>query len=1096
MTKVFSVRAQTTATHTLWSILPLRALVQFPFIHHVSFVFNFLILLCFSAGPVLAKQNNSRLNQLGAPLISNFDAKLYKAHSQNWAALQDKRGLLYFGNSQGILEFDGQHWRSLPTTGNPMVRSLAMAKDGTIFYGAIGDFGYLEANKQGKLSAKSIKDMLPEEERVFNDVWQIETTSQGVYFLTRSRIFRLHQGKLSSLAGKFASSQAVVINDTIFYVDSERGISRIEGNEVHPIPQLVSLLNGRRIVLTQSGPHKLLAGRTKGDFKEIDLSPLWNQNKNRYVNQESATLAISDFPSELDGLLDEDHAYLYKLITLDDHRFAISTVRAGILIFDRQGKMLQAINKKAGLQDNTVAGIMLDRDNNLWAATNSGISYIELSAPQTVFGAKHGLEGISISAAYFQGRLYLGGFQNIYVKAPFQYDLKNDTPQFHPLKIGTSEVWQFLEVAGDLLAASGRGLYKISGETATKIERSSGNAYCLGFSAAWPDHVFVGLMGGVEVFKKQGGQWQLQGRLQGVKENIRRISTDVNGGLWLNTEVGGLLRVHFKNSSVTDIETHRLGKSHGIPDLIASRTSSVGGELFLSTPKGLYVAEIAPWQASKDETRFVPEPRFGKQFADGSMEVSEIVSDGARGYLLKTTNGIFHVAQATQGRWQVRADAFRGLPMPDDTLFVHPEGGVWLTGESLYRVDLNARSHPSKAYSALISSVRSKGKQLIFEGTHARQGEFFGTALTAAELAQDPMLIPELNYEQNELVFEFSSSFFAKPGSTKFQYRLQGFDHDWSALDHATLKEYTNLPEGLYQFRVRAENVYGQQSDEAVYAFRILAPWYRTWWAYLMWASLAIISMIGAVYIYTWRLRKEKQHLEDLVDERTRQLRDASLTDPLTGLRNRRFISEVLHNDVAAFVGYKNYVISTESAREGMTGKEVFGLFLMDMDHFKHVNDTYGHDAGDQVLKQFADILNNLVRKDDVVIRLGGEEFLVVLKKTKPSYVHVFAKKVLEAVASKEFDLGEGTLLHKTCSVGYASFPVYQKSPDLLSFEQCMMIADMAMYHAKREGRNRAVYLCEGGCCPSNEQEIRKMTSSIEYALKEDFLRIGAVQLN
>ncbi len=1042
------------------------------------------------AGPVYAQ-----IDQVGAPIISNFDAKVYKAHSQNWAAIQDKRGLMYFGNSQGILEYDGQHWRSLATTGNPMVRSLSMATDGTIFYGAIGDFGYLEADKQGKLVAKSIKDLLPEEERVFNDVWQIESSSQGVYFFTRSRIFRLFSGKLTALPGKFASSQAVVLNDTIFYVDSERGISRIDGNEIHSIPQLASLLNGRRIVLTRSGEHKLLAGRTKGDFKEIDLSPLWNAEKSRYINTEAATPIVADFPTELDGLLDEDHAYLYKLITLNSDRFAISTVRAGILIFDRQGKLQQAINKNGGLQDNTVAGIMLDRDHNLWAATNSGISHIELSAPQSVFGAKQGLEGISISAAYYQGRMYLGGFQNIYVKAPFRYDLKNDTPQFHPLKNGTSEVWQFLEVAGDLLAASGRGLYRITGETASKVEQSSGNAYCLGYTPAWPDHVFVGLMGGVEVFKKQGSQWVLQGRLHGVKENIRRISTDVNGGLWLNTEVGGLLRVHFKNNRVTDIATHRIGSEHGIPDLIASRTSSIGDQLYLATPKGLYVAKIAPWQETKDDTRFVPEPRFGAQFADGSLELSEIVSDGGAGFLLKTSGGIFHLTSTNQGRWIANASAFRGLPMPDDTLFVHPQGGVWLTGEALYRVDLGNPIAADKHFSSLISSVRSKGKQAIFEGTHAQVGAHLGGVLTVAQLAQNLSLIPELRYAQNELSFEFSSNSFAKPGTTRFQYKLQGFDTDWSALDPATLKEYTNLPEGQYQFKVRALNVYGAQSEEASYEFRILAPWYRTWWAYLIWFGLAVVLFAAAIHLYTLRLRREKQHLEDLVAERTRQLKDASLTDPLTGLRNRRFISEVLHNDVSAFVGYKNYVISAEKAREGMTGKEVFGLFLMDMDHFKHVNDTYGHDAGDHVLKQFAEILTQLVRKDDVVIRLGGEEFLVVLKKTKPDYVHVFAKKVLNAVASKEFDLGEGTLLHKTCSVGYTSFPAYQKHPDLLSFEQCMMISDMAMYHAKHEGRNRAVYLCEGERIPSDEHEMRKMTTSMEYAIREGFLKIGAVQL-
>lgn len=1035
----------------------------------------------------------AQLDQLGAPLIQNFDAKIYKAHSQNWAALQDRRGVMYFGNSQGILEFDGQRWRNLPTTGNPMVRSLHMAQDGTIFYGAIGDFGYLEANAQGKLTAKSIKHMLPQDEQIFNDVWQIASTSQSVYFLTRSRIFRLHAGQLSSLPGKFASSQATVINDSLFYVDSERGICWVDGDHIVPIPQLASLLNGRRIVMTVAGEHQILVGRTTGDFKLIDLSPAWDAKQKRYSFNTDAAPRVTSMPTEIDHLLDEDHAYMYKLISLGQDQFAISSVRAGVMIFNRQGQLLRVINKNNGLQDNTVAGITQDRDGNLWAATNSGISHIELAAPQSQFSARNGLEGISISAANFQGRMYLGGFQNTYVKMPFKFSLDNDVPRFQALEGGLSEVWQFLEVSGDLLAASGRGLYRISGTRADKIVNSSGNAYCLGISSAWPDHVFVGLMGGVEVFKKQNGEWSLLGRLQGVKENIRRISTDARGDLWLNTEVGGLLRVHFNSEKVTDISTHRIGLQHGMPDLLASRTSFVDGRLYLSTPKGLYVAQIAEWRDEQDQTKFIPEPKFGQQFADGSVEVNEIMRYDENALLIKSSQGIFLVSRDAHGHYIANNMAFLGLPVPDETLFVDAQGAVWLTGEILYRIDPRGAVESKASFDTYISTVLGKGKQQVFAGAFAITGQFLGSAKTIVQLNQIPDDTPTLQYEENELVFEFASSHYAKAGTTRYRYFLQGFDKGWSEADLANSKAYTNLPEGVYQFHVRAEGLDGVQASEALYRFRILAPWYRTWWAYCLWLLLFALAVVVSFRFYTLHLRREKQHLEELVAQRTRELRDASLTDPLTGLRNRRFISEVLHNDVAAFVGYKNYVLNAENPREGMTGKEVFGLFLMDMDHFKHVNDSYGHDAGDKVLKQFSEILLSLVRKDDVVIRLGGEEFLVVLKKTKPHYLDTFAKKVLEAVAARPFDIGDGQIIRKTCSIGYACFPMFHGHPELLSFEQCMMVADMAMYHAKHQGRNQAVFLCEGPHIPENDEVVRKLSGHLDYAIAESFLQIGRI---
>lgn len=1056
-----------------------------------------------TCAPVGASSATADLPILGAPFIRNFDSKLYKAHSQNWVALQDRRGVMYFGNSDGILEYDGQRWQNIVVSGAATVRSMAMATDGTIFYGSVGDFGFLKVSESGKVMAVSLKHLVAKDEAVFNDVWQIENTNQGVVFLTRSRIFRFFDGKVTAIAGKFAPSQATVLNGVLFYADIDKGISLLDGDKVVPIPQLAGVYDNKRVVMTAAGKHEILIGRISGDFRLLNLASLWDPASQSYQVSRTADNLIQAFPTELDTRLNESRMYLYKLIALNADRFAISTIKAGVIVFDRQGKVLRAFNKNSGLLDNTVAGITLDRSNNLWAATNSGISHIELSVPQSIFGAKNGLEGVSIASTYYQGRFYVSTFQDLYYQTPFNYDIKNDLPQFSPMRESTSEVWQFMEVSGDLMAASGRGLYRIKEDAAFKIPDSSGNAYCLAVSPLWLDHLFVGLMGGVEVFKREAGVWKLVGRMDGVKDNIRRITTDTNGQLWLNTEVQGVLRAQFTGDKATQVETHRLGLEHGILNLTASHTTLVDGNLYLLTPKGLRRANIAKWQSGVgDATQFSPEPGFGTQFSDGSLEVNELMSDQLGGYFIKTSQGVFQlkpkktasesgVASVT---YEIVSGAFRGLDIPDDSFYVHPQGGVWFPGENLIRVDTNARKDYQQSFEVLIRRVSSGGKHNLFEGTHAEPGKTVAGITTVFKSSQNKETIPKLPYDQNALVFEFAAAFYEKSSATRFQYQLEGFDKAWSEWDSASSKEYTNVPEGKYRFRVRAKNVYDTSGQEAVYAFEILPPWFRTWWAYLIWIAGASLSLLGIVHFYTLRLKREKIHLEELVAQRTQELKDATLTDPLTGLRNRRFISEVLQTDVLAFAGYKNYIMNSNNHREGLTGEEVFGVFLLDMDHFKQVNDTYGHDAGDQILKQFADILSASVRKDDVIVRLGGEEFLVVLKKTKPDYIHTFAKKLLDTVAEKEFDIGDGTIIRKTCSIGYAHFPFYAEQPNLITFEQCIAIADMGMYHAKHTGRNRAVLLCESACIPADEDMLRKASSSFEFALQRGFFKIGRVQ--
>ena len=887
---------------------------------------------------------------LGAPFITNYHPKIYKAHSQNWVAVQDRRGVMYFGNSTGILEFDGQRWQNIAVAGNPMVRSLTIAPDGTIFYGSIGDFGYLKETSSGKLETVSLKPLLAKDEPVFNDVWQVESTIDGIVFMTRSRLFRYHDGKVSAIAGRLASSQAAVLNGNLIYVDSDKGISLLVGDQTLPIPQLAGLFTGKRVMLAVTGQHELLLGRLNGDFRFINLSDLWDAHARRYRLERQANKVLQVFNTELDGQLSEDKMYLYKLLAIDQDHFALSSVKAGIVVFNRRGQVVRAINKNAGLIDNTVAGIMVDRARNLWASTNSGIAHVELSVPQSLFTARNGIEGVSITSTVHRGRLYVGSFQDVFVQSTYRYDPKHDAPQFLPLREGPNEVWQFLEVRGDLMASSGRGLYQIHGDTASRIAGSSGNAYCLGVTPKWPEYLFVGLMGGVEVFRQRDGVWSLVGKMEGVKDNIRRITADAQGDLWLNTEALGLLRIHFRGESPLQVATHRIGLEHGMPELSASRTKLLGKDLLLMTPKGLYQARIAAWSdGATDATRFLPDARFGEMFSDGSRELSEIVVDTNNDVYLKTNDGIYLARLDASGRYKIDGRAFRGIDAPDETLFVHPEGGVYLTGESLIRVEPDVLKDYAQSFTSLIRRVSTQGKSAVFEGGMAKHLVSEGQSSEAKTPAYIALHGTQFAYEKNALNFEFSASFYEKPGSLRFQYQLEGFDAGWSEWGSATVKEYTNIPEGQYRFRVRAQNLYGVQSEEASYQFEILPPWYRSWWAMICWFVLGVISIWIIALIYSLRLRREKLRLEELVAKRTQQLRDVSLTDPLTGLRNRRFISEVLHNDIAAFVGYKNYLVHSANNRAGFTGREVFGLFLLDMDHFKLVNDTYGHEAGEAV---------------------------------------------------------------------------------------------------------------------------------------------------
>jgi len=165
-------------------------------------------------------------------------------------------------------------------------------------------------------------------------------------------------------------------------------------------------------------------------------------------------------------------------------------------------------------------------------------------------------------------------------------------------------------------------------------------------------------------------------------------------------------------------------------------------------------------------------------------------------------------------------------------------------------------------------------------------------------------------------------------------------------------------------------------------------------------------------------------------------LREANLRDPMTGLNNRRFLEEYMETLLGAAQRRKSHLT----------------VLMLDLDYFKMINDTYGHDAGDTMLKALAKTLRQSVRTSDMVIRYGGEEFLIILQDTVADDGEKVAENIRLAIEALKVPVGGGTVLQKTISIGVADFP-----GDSATFWQAIKFADVAMYKAKETGRNRVV---------------------------------------
>jgi diguanylate cyclase (GGDEF)-like protein len=203
------------------------------------------------------------------------------------------------------------------------------------------------------------------------------------------------------------------------------------------------------------------------------------------------------------------------------------------------------------------------------------------------------------------------------------------------------------------------------------------------------------------------------------------------------------------------------------------------------------------------------------------------------------------------------------------------------------------------------------------------------------------------------------------------------------------------------------------------------------------------------------------------------ELQEISFTDVLTGVWNRRYLEEILTAEAGQVL--RNYQRARGNAIRKMDHRDLV-FIMVDVDFFKKVNDQHGHPAGDRLLQLVAQRLSTVVRRSDVLVRWGGEEFLIMSRSTDPSGTPAFCSRVLEVMASEPFELGHGITVSKTCSVGWAAYPWSRGAFEAICAEESIALADAALYRAKALGRNQGVGIVATDAAGQNPEAIDLMT--------------------
>ncbi|HEX3122447.1 MAG TPA: diguanylate cyclase [Rhodanobacteraceae bacterium] len=394
---------------------------------------------------------------------------------------------------------------------------------------------------------------------------------------------------------------------------------------------------------------------------------------------------------------------------------------------------------------------------------------------------------------------------------------------------------------------------------------------------------------------------------------------------------------------------------------------------------------------------------------------------------------------------------------------VDAEGGMWLASISgALRLDTNEISYSVQPPTMVIEALRN-GNRL-----HAP---------SAATL--------NLDEGSRDIQVDVTALSFRDPNSLRFRYRLTGYDADWIDAGARRSAFYTNLPPGAYRFEVQAslpDSAYGE--SQATVDFTLASRWYERASVRILLALLAALLIALLVSLRLRGYRAAQRRLEALVAERTRALSRAnkrlhqanqvlafeSQTDPLTGLHNRRFLLD-----------HAGELFDAER-------QDTTALLLLDLDHFKLINDRHGHAAGDLVLVQLARLLEHLAREGDHALRWGGEEFLVVVKAVAAEQALEIGERIRLAVARHTFSTGAGRTLHVTCSIGVSLHPLRVTRDQQTDWSMTLELADAGLYRVKQEGRNGTIGLFAGPGLTQMNPNTRS-AATIDALLASDALR-------
>ncbi len=798
----------------------------------------------------------------GIPGIHNFKRSDYKGGTQNWAVAQAPNGMVYFGNNEGLIEYDGERWSVYKDMGQ-VVRSV-LADGNRIYVGSFNKFGFYEEDQHGILRYHSLLPLLNKRMNDFDEIWRIHKTSFGIVFQSIRAIFIYKDDKIEIVKPRSIFHFSYYVNGTLWLYDQDEGLMQYHEGKVRSVPN-GNKLAGTEIwtMLSLNDDQVIIGTAKKGLFKYDgqDMVP-WEKPVNALLKQYQ----------------------LYSGTVVNKQYFAFGTIQNGLLISDTSGKIIAHINKGKGILNNTILGLGTDDEGNIWLGLDNGISLVHFSSPLTYIQNYVDI-GSGYVSARFGDNLYLGTNQGLfYIKwSEFTSSLKKKE-NFHLVDGTEGQVWSLAVIGNTLLCGHNAGVFQVHDQVADKISSVAGG-WTIRQAGDNNKFLLVGNYSGISVFERNGTSWKYRNELSGFDQSSHFLETDAKGFLWIGHGYKGVFRVKPDADMRRALEVRFYNSMKGLPSDLGSTIFKIRSGILAGTLFGVY-----RYNESKD--RFEPDKLFSK-LIPLQGQVDYVLQDNANNIWYYYNQQPSVLRYQEDGTYKNISNPFNDLagmlippyghinPLDAQNVLFGIEGGF----AHYYSGQYKDYGHVPTLY---INNIHSGDTS---EGVF-RINSFDGKQ----------KIIPAFRFRNNTISFSFASNHFSESG-TSYQFFLKGFDKDWSEWSHKSSKEYTNLPYGDYTFQLKARKEDGSPSPVLSYSFKISPPWYFSTIAWIIYVIAIIYSVFLLYRFFNRSIEKsrinEKEQQRSKYKQREQQFKEDALEaeKEMIRLRNEKLNLEMIHKE-------------------------------------------------------------------------------------------------------------------------------------------------------------------------------------------------------